>query len=187
MKLIKKIAVSLAAAALCVSSGHALSITPATLPQWTGLENGTTKMFQEIADQGITLGSELYKQDQGAGSDSGILAGYYTTTFLDTPTDPSGATIAQTVAGAAAPSSVAKYLLVKDGNQIPAWYLFDLETLGWNGTDTLSMSGFWPGNGAISHVSLYGTQPERTVPDGGATAALLGMGVLGLAAIRRKS
>jgi hypothetical protein len=144
-------------------------------------------MFQEIADQGITLGSELYKQDQGAGSDSGILAGYYTTTFLDTPTDPSGATIAQTVAGAAAPSSVAKYLLVKDGNQIPAWYLFDLETLGWNGTDTLSMSGFWPGNGAISHVSLYGTQPERTVPDGGATAALLGMGVLGLAAIRRKS
>jgi hypothetical protein len=186
MKLIKKIAVSVAAAALCVSSAHALSITPATGPQWTGVENSTTKMFKEISDLGITLGSEVYKQDQGSATDSGALAGYYTTTFLDTPTDPSGATIAQTVAGAAAPSTVAKYLLVKDGNQIPAWYLFNLEALNWNGVETLSLSGFWPGNGAISHVSLYGSQPARTVPDGGATAALLGMGVLGLAAVRRK-
>ena len=187
MNLVKKIAVSLAAAALCVSSAHALSITPATTPQWTGLVNSTSGALAEIAGLGITLGTEVYKQDQGAASDSGSLANYYKTTFSDTPTDPSGATIAQTVAGAPAPSPVAKYLLVKDGDHAPAWYLFDLQALGWNGTETLSLSAFWPDQGAISHVSLYGSQPQRTVPDGGATAALLGLGVLGLAAIRRKS
>lgn len=185
MKLGKKIAISLAVAALCLNSVHALSITPATMPQWTGVENGTSKMFDEIAGKGITLGTEIYKQDQGAGSDAGSLAGYYTTTFFDTPTDPSGATIAQTVAGAPAPSVIAKYLLVKDGKHSPAWYLFDLEALGWDGMETLSLTTFWPGGGAISHVSLHGAR--TSVPDGGATAALLGLGMLGLAAIRRKS
>jgi hypothetical protein len=172
-------------ACLAAQQAHALNITPATVPQWTGVQNSTSGMLAEIAGLGITLGSELYKQDQGTATDSGALAGYYTTTFLATPDDPSGATIAQTVAGAPAPSSVAKYLIVKDGKQNPAWYLFDLEELGWNGTETLNLSTFWPGNGAISHVSLHGTQ--RTVPDGGTTAALLGLGMLGIAAVRRKS
>jgi len=188
MKLVKKIAVSLAAAALCVSSANALNITPATNPQWTGLENGMPKVLLEIQAKGITLGDEIYKQDQGAGSDVGTLANYYKTTFSNTPTDPSAATIEQQIAGSPAPSVVAKYLLVKDGKNTPAWYLFDLEVLNWNGTETLNMTGFWADvQGGISHVSLYGSQPGRTVPDGGATAALLGVGVLGLAAIRRKN
>ncbi len=188
MKLIKKITISLAAAALCVSSVNALNITPETNPQWTGLENGMNKLFLEIQSKGITLGAEIYKQDQGAGSDVGSLASYYKTTFSNTPTDPSAATIEQQVAGSLAPSVIAKYLLVKDGKNSPAWYLFDLEALEWNGAETLNLSGFWADvQGGISHVSLYGSQPGRSVPDGGATAALLGLGVLGLAAFRRKN
>ncbi len=39
----------------------------------------------------------------------------------------------------------------------------------------------------LSHEILWAGKSSTNVPDGGATAALLGLGVLGLAAIRRKS
>lgn len=37
--------------------------------------------------------------------------------------------------------------------------LFNLTALGWNGMETLTLSGFWADTkGAISHVTLYGTR-----------------------------
>jgi hypothetical protein len=58
---------------------------------------------------------------------------------------------------------------------------FDLYTYGEKGGKRISITDFAP----FSHDAEGGG--GTSVPDGGATAALLGIGVLGLAAVRRKS
>jgi hypothetical protein len=163
---------------------HALAITPSTgtlnVTRWVGNQNGQDQIDAAIAPI-IGTSTELYKQDVGAGSDSGALAGSYSTVFLNTAADPSGATITHVSGPVVGPTA---YLLVKDGNQEPAWYLFNLTALSWTGTQTLDLSGFWPNQGAISHVALYGTRTQ--VPDGGMTISLLGSALVGLGLLRRK-
>lgn len=169
----------------------ALLITPSTLPQWTGNQTGQGGPNGIDAAIASILGSsvELYKQNEGnpQPSDVGLLAGSYQTTFNG---DLSGGTI--TYVGGNFVGATA-YMLVKDGNHTPAWYLFNLTAIGgWNGIDDLVLTGFWPNGGAISHVTLYGTStppddvPPPGVPDGGTTLLLLGAAMAGFAALRRK-
>lgn len=155
---------------------QALVILPGDADYY-GNQTGVSEIESAISALGVTLGSELYKQDVD-GPETGLLAGSYTTEFFNTPTDPSDATISW-VTGTPIIGDP-KYLLVKDGNQEPAWYLFDLTNspLVWDGMETLSLNDFWPKQGAISHVSLYGTSVP--VPEPG-TMMLLGVGMFGLA------
>lgn len=149
----------------------------------TGQETGQPLIDAAIAAYLGYAPNEVYKSNVG-GSEAGALAGNYTTTYYDTPGDPTGAMIVWD--GGAYVSGSPIYMLVKDGNATPAWYFFNLTALGWNGTDILCLSGFWAGtNGSISHVTLYGT--STTVPEPG-TLTLLGLGLLdgGLAWRRRK-
>jgi hypothetical protein len=163
---------------------EAITITPASgilnTTLWQGNERGQSKI-DSVLDQiiaGISL-QTIYRQNVG-GAEEGTLSGSYTTVFSETPSDPSAAAITYDGGDIVGPNA---YLLVKDGNQIPAWYFYDLTAFGWNGTETILLSGFWPNAGAISHVSLYGGQSQ--VPDGGSTLILLGSAFLASASLKR--
>ena len=167
---------------LLPSSLHALSITPgAEILKSNTIGPGMPAIRAAIASA-IGNATELYKKDAKTLSEGGGLAGSYETSFLGTAGDCSGATISHVGGTFVQPNA---YLLVKDGNHTPMWYLFDLSNspFDWNGTETLELSGFWAGvGGSISHVSIYGA----SVPDGGATVAMLGLGLLGLAVWNRR-
>ncbi len=80
------------------------------------------------------------------------------------------------------------YALIKDGKASPNWYLYDTSDWDWN-SEPLQFEGFWPNDGAdrISHVSIYGTSfGTHDVPDGGTTAAMLGLSLLGLRFLLRR-
>ncbi len=120
----------------------------------------------------------LYKADVGGG-DSGTYAGDYTTVFNNTPTDPSDALISWN--GVDAIICEACYLAVKDGNQDPAYYFYNLSL--WDGMENLNLTGFWPNAGAISHVSIWGIEgdgPGGTPTPEPGTMFLMGSGLAGL-------
>ena len=126
---------------------------------------------------GFDSSNVLYKSDEDGddtGEDSGLFAGDYTTEFMNIVGDPSDATISRDPGGGIIQG--AEWLLVKDGDHIPIWYLFDIT--GWDGMMEIVLTGFWTDNGAISHVSIYG------IPEPG-TLALFGIG-LALAAFSRR-
>lgn len=124
------------------------------------------------ANAGTTLNPSVIEE--------GPFTASYSTSFLSTPTDPSGATISY-IDGQPQITGDEIYLLVKDGNRQPIAYLFDIST--WDGEETISLSGFWPGQGAISYVAIL-TRGGAQVPDGGATVMLLGLALSGLVAAR---
>ena len=175
-------AVRLCILVLFSSSVHALTITPAdcgdgsggTLVCETGTETAESVIRAHIeSTYGVT---ELYKMNVGGGEE-GSFAGSYSTSFDNTPTDPEDAWIQYD--GEPSISCPTCYLLVKDGNHNPAWYLFSIDS--WNGMDDIHLDGFWPNQGAISHVSIYAG--EVPVP---AAVWLFGSGLLGLVSIARR-
>lgn len=182
-------AAALAVVAVAINA-QALSITPTTgstvptITRWEGNDTSQSDIDAAIASI-LGTSTELYKQDVGAGSDIGTLAASYKTTFSNDPDDPADALIEYEGGNIVGPTA---FLLVKDGKQVPAWYLFNLTALGWNGTADLALTGFWPDQGAISHVTLYGTEGGDVpgTPDGGTTLLLLGAVMAGFAALRRK-
>lgn len=127
---------------------------------------------------GGLMGS-LYKANAGSPvTEAGPFAGSYSTTFFNTTADPSNATIVYDGGAFIQPGGPVQ-ILVKDGNQSIAWYLFQVE---WDGQENIELSDFWPRQGAISFAAIYG----NSVPDGGVTLMLLGGALVGLQTARRK-
>lgn len=126
--------------------------------------------------------TEYYKAEVDGGSDSGTYASSYDTTFSNTATDPQDADIEYVGFGSSIPCPEC-FLVVKDGKQEPAVYYFDLGV--WNGIETLELSGFWPDNGAISNVVIWGANSNGTVSMPG-SIGLLGVGLLSFGLLARR-
>jgi hypothetical protein len=162
------------------TEARALLITPTTTPSI--MEFSMTSEAQIIAAINNVFNPDpvlAYKQNFG-GSEEGPFASSYTTTFSNSTSDPSNATI--DYIGGSFISNPEKYLLVKDGNHTPTGYLYNISL--WDGMEDLVLENFWPQGGAISHVSIL-TRGSAQVPDGGATLMLLGIGLMSVLTIRR--
>ena len=115
------------------------------------------------------------------GIDEKSYADSYETTFSNTSTNPTEAWI-KYVTGPIidCPSC---WLLVKDGNHSPAWYLFNISN--WNGEEDIYLNGFWSGGGgAISHVAIYGGPPGTSVLAPG-PLGIMSIGLLLISVMRR--
>lgn len=103
----------------------------------------------------------LYKSDAGTSAESGSFAGLYNTAYT---TGNEDATVSYQ-GSASDPyidcaGSNDCFVFVKDGNNDPNAYIFNLGTAldiaVWNGSSDIVLADLWPGNGSISHVALYG-------------------------------
>lgn len=168
---------ALAAAAL-VFAGHAqaLLLGPGDA-DWTSNDNSNLNGEDVAGIVGTTSILELYYKSDFGGGESGSFTDSYATDFSG---DPNNALI--TYEGLPWPSIVCPecYLVVKDGDE--PQYLFDLA--GWDGMEDLDLQGFYPDQGAISNVAIWG-KAGVNVPEPSALI-LMGLGLIGLGMARRR-
>jgi hypothetical protein len=172
-----------------VQAVEALTITPATMPQWTTTSNSQINtdltwfiLFGYLPALPDALPSLLYKSEVGAG-DSGQFGNAYDTSYSNTPSDPSDALV-KWLGGISMDCSTC-YLLVKDGKHQPAQYLFNISS--WDGTEDLKLQGFWPQGGAISNIRILGTATTTTSVPEPSTLALFGLSAAAFGFRRRRT
>src|SRR5688572_12931281 len=176
-----------------------ITITPSTDQQFFSAGESNPNANDVCVIFGIapcTLQGGLYKANVGTAQnpavvEEGSLSGSYTTVFSNTALDPQDATI--TWNGPSSFDCPDCYLIVKDGQQ--GTYIFNLGNLildgnpalpnyVWDGLDTLQLTGFWPNQGAISHVEIVAGQGENFQVPEPTSFTMLGFGLAALVARR---
>ena len=183
-------AISLLAGLLGASPvAHALpiSLTPSSPSLASGSDTSQAAINGLISSWvgGLDI---LYKAVPGGSPDEeGSFIGSYSTEY-GIPLPNASATITYDGAPDAYINTNPVYVLIKGGNvNLPLleWYLFDIS--GWSGMETIQLSNFYGGNqGKMAYIAIYGGE-STNVPDGGATAVLLGASLLGLWLVRRRA
>lgn len=192
MERFKNLAITalLAAAALIAAPAQADLILTGDDATYTSADFCNTNSNSELLSclvEEIDLGTEQYKSEVPSGEE-GDLAGSYAVTYSNENHD-----FELVYTGGDTASGDPLWLLVKDGKHDPAWYLFDLSALGWNGMETIIGTCLWGSiddagactttSGSISHISIF--SETTTVPEPG-TLMLFGGALLGLAMRRRR-
>lgn len=167
--------------------------TGAPNPSCTGGNGGTDTAFLGSAACGsLTPLSFLYKHNIGGGEEGNV--GLFSFSAV-TANAGGGDDLLLTWTGGAA-NACAGYascwLVVKDGNANPGRYGYNLSTqTSWNGNGNIQLLNFWPAQGSISHVALFGVGTctsncfnETPEPS---TVALVGLALLGAGAARRRA
>jgi MYXO-CTERM domain-containing protein len=188
---------------ITVQANAALIIDPATttvLAEINETANQDASDIQTLLEgepYNIAFGDAVlescYKQNVGDTEDSGSFADDYMTTFKDTASEPTAADIEYQDTGNFISADFV-YLVVKDGNNgDPPQYVFDLNALGWNGTETLQLQNFWAGEGvqgSISHVEIFcaddGGPGPQEIPEPASLAAWGLLSLVGVGGVLRR-
>jgi hypothetical protein len=150
-----------------------LTLTPADCtagyPCWTSLDNSAFDADDVEALVGTSTELDLlWKGNVGDANNpattyAGSFADSYTATFTNSALDPEDAVIAYVMTEPKI-NCTECYLVVKDGRQNPAQYVYKIN---WDGMMNIELTDFWPTMGAISHVAIFGGEGEEgtSVPE----------------------
>jgi protein with PEP-CTERM/exosortase system signal len=163
-------------------NANALLLTPGSAGwQGTSPSNPNADGVETITGTAAQL-TQVYKYNAG-GSESGGFASSYSGTYTPTLTAAQDLTISY--GSGSVISGTAIYLLVKDSNLSPKWYIFDISS--WDGKEQIKVDGYYPQQLGISYASIFSGQGGAAkVADAGSSLALLGLGLTALGLVRRK-